>query len=70
MDAARVTLVGSIIANEASDDYVITLMELENTIWWGLTFGAWFKVGMALALFLLVIERIVNIYNKVRRKND
>ena len=70
MDAARVTLVGSIIANEVSDDYVITLMKLENTVWWGLTFGAWFKVGMALALFLLVIERIVNIYNKVRRNND
>ena len=57
------------VVNEVSDNGVITALELENYAMLGMTWGAWFKVGMFIALLLLIVERILNIRNKGRSSN-
>jgi len=50
------------ILNEVTDQGIITALELENSIWFGLTYGAWFKIGMGVALVLLIVERGLSIW--------
>lgn len=57
------------VVNEVSDNGVITALELENYAMLGMTWGAWFKVGMFIALLLLIVERVLNIRNKGRSSN-
>lgn len=57
--------------NEVTDQGIITAFELEQVVMLGLTYGAWFKIGMGIALVLLIVERGVSIANKLkRRKGD
>ena len=62
---------GSIIAmpvvNEITNQGVITALQLEDAIVLGMTYGAWFKIGMGVALVLLIVERSLSIRNKLRR---
>ena len=62
---------GSIIAvpvvNEVTNQGVITALQLEDAIAFGMTYGAWFKIGMGVALVLLIVERSLSIRNKLRR---
>lgn len=60
------------VVNEATDQGVITALQLEHAVWLGMTYGAWFKIGMGVALALLIVERSVSIRNKIRqtRRND
>ena len=43
------------VVNELTDNAVITALSLEDIVFMGLTYGAWFKVAMFLSVFLLVI---------------
>ena len=63
------TVVGVPIVNEATSDGVITLLDLEEAVILGMTYGAWFKVGMFLALILLIIERVLTIKSKLKSKD-
>lgn len=56
------------VVNEVTSDGIITVLELEEYVWLGMTFGAWFKVGMFVALVLLIAERTLSIRNKWNRK--
>ena len=56
------------VLNEITDQGVITALELEQSIWLGLTYGAWFKLGMGLALGLLIVERGLSIWSKWKGK--
>lgn len=55
------------VANEATGNGFITALGLEQTVFLGMTFGAWFKVGMFIALILLIGERASNIYMTWKR---
>lgn len=55
------TVVAVAAGNEVTDNGVITALGLEQSVLLGMTFGAWFKVGMFIALILLIGERASNI---------
>ena len=61
---------GTIVAvpaiNEVTNQGIITAFELEQAIILGLTYGAWFKIGMGIALTLLIVERALSIRNKLK----
>ncbi len=63
------TVVGLPIVNEVTNDGIITALELDQLIFFGLTWGAWLKVGMFIALVLLIVERSLSIFNKWKGKN-
>lgn len=65
--ATAATIIGLPVANGITNDGVITAMGLEEMVLMGLTWGAWFKLGMGLALVLLIMERALSVYSKVRR---
>ena len=56
------------LANELTDQGVISALSLEESVLFGMTFGAWFKVGMTIALTLLIVERGLSIYLKWKNK--
>ena len=58
------------VLNKVTDDGVITALRLEETVILGMTYGAWFKVGMLVALVLLIAERALSITNKIRRRSQ
>lgn len=68
LDTVRAAVVAVPIVNEVTQDTIITVLELENVVWLGVSFGAWFKIGMAIALALLILERTINIVQKIRYK--
>lgn len=55
------------VVNEVTNQGVITALQLEDVVWLGMTYGAWFKIGMGVALVLLIIERAVSIRNKLTK---
>lgn len=71
-DAVGSVVIAVPVVNEVTDQGVITALDLEHAAWLGMTYGAWFKIGMGVALVLLIIERSVSIRNKLRqtRKSD
>ena len=59
------------VVNEFTEQSVVNALELENMYIIGLTYGAWFKLGMGVALALLIVERGLSIWGvwKQRRKD-
>lgn len=57
------TIVAVAAGNEVTNDGVVTALSLEQSVLFGMTFGAWFKWGLAIALVLLLIERAINVWN-------
>lgn len=55
------------VVNEVTHDGIITVLELEKFVFLGMTWGAWFKVGMFIALVLLVAERALSVYNSIKQ---
>lgn len=55
------------VMNEITNDGVITALRLEDLVLMGFTWGAWFKIGMFIALGLLIIERSLSIRTKLIR---
>jgi len=50
------------VVNEFTNQSVVTALELEHMYILGLTYGAWFKLGMGIALVLLIVERGLSIW--------
>ena len=67
-DIAATTVIGVPTVNELTNQGIITSLELEKFVWLGMTYGAWFKIGMGVALALLVVERCLSIWSKIRSK--
>lgn len=63
-EGASVVAVALPVLNEVTQDGVVTALRLEETVIMGLTWGAWFKIGMFIALVLLIIERALSIWVK------
>lgn len=61
-------VVGVPLLNEVTNQGIITALELGQYSWFGMTWGAWFKVGMFIALILLVVERALSILQKWKTK--
>lgn len=59
-------VVGVPVVNEVTNQGIITALELEQSIWLGVTYGAWFKIGMGVALVLLIVERGLSVWDKWR----
>lgn len=57
------TVIGLPVINAATGDGIITVLELEELVFLGMTYGAWFKIGMGVALLLLIVERILKVRN-------
>ncbi len=54
------------VVNEVTNDGIITAFHLEQAVFFGMTWGAWFKIGMGVALALLIVERGLSIRNKIK----
>lgn len=65
-NAVGSVIVGVPIVNEATNDGIITALELEQAVLFGMTWGAWFKVGMFIALVLLIAERVLSVRMKIK----
>lgn len=63
-NAVSNVVVGVPVVNTVTNDGIVTVLHLENYVFLGMTFGAWFKVGMFVALVLLIMERALSIRNK------
>lgn len=61
-------VVGVPVINEVTTNGIITVLDLESLAFLGMTFGAWFKLGMFIALVLLIAERILTVRNKWKGK--
>lgn len=66
-DIIGTTIVAVPVVNELTQDGIVTLLELEEIVFLGMTWGAWFKVGMGIALLLLIIERALSIRIKLKQ---
>lgn len=49
------------VGNEVTNNGVVTALDLESLAAFGLTFGAWFKIGLFIALILLICERAFSV---------
>ena len=60
------------VVNKVTNNGIISALELEQVVVFGMTWGAWFQVGMGIALTLLIVERALSIRNKLNntRKED
>lgn len=67
-DTVGSAIVAIPVVNELTNQGIITALQLEKSVWFGMTYGAWFKLGMALALLLLIVERGLSIYSKFKNK--
>ena len=67
-DAIGSTVVAVPVVNEVTNQGIITALDLEQSIWLGVTYGAWFKIGMGVALVLLIIERGLSILGKWKNR--
>lgn len=54
------------VINEATEKGIVTALGLENIVLLGMTWGAWFQIGMFVALILLIAERALSIWHKLR----
>ena len=66
-DVIAKAIVAIPVVNEVTEQGIITALDLESFAIMGLTYGAWFKIGMGVALVLLVVERVVSIRNKITK---
>lgn len=64
-DVAALVTIAVPTVNTITGDGVITALSLEEAVFLGMTYGAWFKLGMGIALVLLIIERTVSIRRKL-----
>ncbi len=67
-DAIGSAIVAVPVVNEITNQGIITALDLEQSVWLGVTYGAWFKVGMGVALVLLIVERGLSILGKWKNR--
>lgn len=61
--------IGVPLVDEVTNGGVITALSLEQSVWLGMTYGAWFKLGLGIALVLLIVERSTSIYHNIKWRN-
>ena len=64
--AAQVTVVGVPVGNVLTDNGVINALHLENMVWMGLTYGAWFKVVAIVSVVLMIVVNLQTIFKNWR----
>jgi hypothetical protein len=64
-DVAAAAVMGVPVVNTVTNNGIITALELEQSVLFGMTWGAWFQVGMGIALTLLIVERALSIRSKL-----
>jgi len=69
-DILGTATIGVPVVNEITDQGIITALNLESIVVLGLTYGAWFKIGMGVALILLIVERGLTIWGALKKKKD
>lgn len=67
-DVVGTVAIGVPVLNTVTEDGIITALQLEEAVILGMTWGAWFKVGMFVALALLITERGLSIRDKLRKR--
>lgn len=65
-DVIGAVVVSVPVVNKITDNGIVTALELEKAVLFGMTWGAWFQVGMGIALTLLIVERALSIRNKLK----
>ena len=69
-DAIGAVVVSVPVVNKITDNGIVTALELEQVVVLGMTWGAWFQVGMGIALTLLIVERALSIRNKLKDTHE
>lgn len=69
-EAAPYAAVGVPFVNEVTNNGIITAADLESSVWFGMTYGAWFKLALGFALFLLILQRIISLWKDIRTKGE
>jgi len=54
-------------ANTITDNGIITALDLENYVMFGMTFGAIFKVLMMLSIFLIILINMNKLYKETKK---
>ena len=67
-DILGTAAIGVPVVNEITDQGIITALNLESIVVLGLTYGAWFKIGMGVALILLIVERGLSIWSAFKHR--
>ena len=67
------TIVGVPVANQITNDGIITALELESLVFLGMTGGAWLQLAMFISLLLVIFLNLnkagrecARLYNKVK----
>ena len=68
------TVVSIPVANEITNNGIITALALEDMVMFGLTYGAWFKLAMFISVILIILVNLskvakeaVKCYNNFRK---
>jgi hypothetical protein len=69
-DTVGAVVVSVPVVNKITDNGIVTALELEQVVVFGMTWGAWFQVGMGIALTLLIVERALSIRNKLKDTHE
>lgn len=69
-DTIGAVVVSVPVVNKITDNGIVTALELEQVVVFGMTWGAWFQVGMGIALTLLIVERALSIRNKLKDTHE
>ena len=67
-EVTTTTVVALPVVNEITHDGIITALQLDQLVMAGLTYGAWFKIGMGVALVLLILERGLSVWAGIRKQ--
>lgn len=54
-------------ANTITDNGIITALDLENYVMFGMTFGAIFKILMMLSIFLIILINLNKLYKEAKK---
>jgi len=65
--AAQVVAVGIPVSNEVTNDGIITTLELEQMVFAGMTYGAWFKIIAGISILSVIAVNVIKIVSTLRR---
>lgn len=71
MSIKTVVAQGAVIAvpatNTMTDNGIITALDLENYVMFGMTFGAIFNILMMLSIFLIILINLNKLYKEAKK---
>jgi hypothetical protein len=62
---ATVSAIGVPVSNEVTNDGIITALALENFVWMGMTYGAWFKVISMISIIIVILVNVNQLCSSV-----